>query len=68
MKVFIVHFKNKQSKIYRAYSYRLKDGRYFFHKKENQTDDGSFALASEVVGIDEQDHDPIGIVPGLTTF
>ena len=61
MKVYEVHLKNKDTKTYIAHSYTEKDGKYFFHKKEDQTDHDSFVLESEIVGIDyvgDEDDEP----------
>ncbi len=54
MKRYKVHFKNKKDAIYEAYSFTPKDGKYWFHKKEDKSDFESFAIAAEVQGIDEQ--------------
>ena len=53
MKRYKVHFKNKKDAIYEAFSYSLKDGKYYFHKKEDKSDFESFAIADQVTGIDE---------------
>jgi hypothetical protein len=63
MKTYTVHFKNKKSAIYHAYSYTERDGKYYFHKKEDKSDNTSFAIANEVTGIDEDDAgEPLGII------
>ena len=63
MKRYTVHFKNKKNATYEAYSFTLKDGNYWFHKKEDKSDFESFAVASDVQGIDEQPEtpEPLGI-------
>jgi hypothetical protein len=53
MKRYKIHFKNKKDAIYEAFSYELKEGKYYFHKKEDKTDFESFAIADQVTGIDE---------------
>jgi hypothetical protein len=54
VKRYKVHFKDKKDAIYEAYSYTVKDGNYWFHKKEDKTDFESFAVFTDVHGIDEQ--------------
>ncbi|MGA2868722.1 MAG: hypothetical protein ABSF34_06145 [Verrucomicrobiota bacterium] len=61
MKQYTVHFKNKKSVVYHAYSYTENGEKYFFHKKEDKSDFGSFAIVSEVTGIDEDEGaEPVG--------
>ena len=52
MNKYYVHFKNKTSQFYDAFSYSLVDDKYLFHKKEDKSDSETFALKSEVIGID----------------
>jgi hypothetical protein len=53
MKRYRVHFRNKKDTIYHAFAFSLKDGNYYFHKKEDKSDFESFAVADQVTGIDE---------------
>lgn len=53
IKSFVVHFKDKKDAAYKAYSYTFKDGNFWFHKTADKSDFESFAVASEVTGIDE---------------
>ena len=52
MNRYAVHFKNKKDAFYEAESYELKGERYVFYKSADKSDEQSFALASEVRGID----------------
>jgi len=63
MKKFVVHFKNKKAASYEAFSFTLKENKYWFHKKEDKSDFVSFAIAQDVQGIDEQpeESEPLGI-------
>jgi len=53
MKTYRVHFHNKHSALYHAYAYTNKEGKFYFHKKEDKTDFESFAFEKDVMGIEE---------------
>ena len=63
MKRYKVHFKNKKDAQYFAYSYTLKDGNYYFHTKEHQSDLEAWALEKEGTVIDDQTATTGGFAP-----
>ena len=54
MNTYLVHFKNKTTKSYSAFSYSSDDKKYYFHKSKDQSDKDSFALKSDVTGIENR--------------
>ena len=63
MRRYAVHFKSKKDAQYFAHSYTLKDGKYYFHKKEDRSDFDSWALEKEVTGIDDRTDTAGGFTP-----
>jgi hypothetical protein len=53
MKRYRVHFRNKKNATYEAFSYSQKDGKFYFHKMEDESDTNSFVFEKDVMGIDE---------------
>ncbi len=57
MNTYQVHCKNKATKSYSAFSYSSDGEKYYFHKNKDQSDKDSFALKSEVIGIENRGED-----------
>ena len=53
MKKYKVLLKNKQTVIREGYGFTVRDGKYYFHKKEDKSDFDSFVLEKDTVSIDE---------------
>lgn len=45
MKRFFVHFKNRKEEVHQGYSYTERDGRLYFHQKEDKSDFEFFTSA-----------------------
>jgi len=65
MNTYKVHFKNRDSVDYHAFSYTENGNKVFFHRKEDRTDFESYALTKKVTGIENKgDFEPPSMMIG----